>query len=160
MKIHRESILSLDLPYRERMVISRTVFAGGSGPRMAVVAGVHGDELEGLYLCQRLAAWLERLALTRPEALLGQVELYPAVNPLGLDTLSREVPVFDADLNRSFPGHAQGSLPQRIADALMRHLQGAALVIDVHASNRFLRELPQAAWLRSTRRCCCRSPAR
>lgn len=144
MKIRREPVLSLDLPYRERMVISRTVFMGGSGPRMAIVAGVHGDELEGLYLCQRFAAWLERLAQTRPEALLGQVELYPAVNPLGLDTLSREVPVFDADLNRSFPGHAQGSLPQRIADALMRHLQGTALVIDVHASNRFLRELPQA----------------
>jgi predicted deacylase len=132
------------MPYRERLVISRTVFAGGDGPRVAIVAGIHGDELEGLYLCQRLAAWLEPLARTRPEALHGRVELYPAMNPLGIDTISREIPVFETDLNRHFPGHPEGILPQRIADALMHSLQGAALVLDVHASNRFLRELPQA----------------
>ncbi|MFI4932902.1 MAG: succinylglutamate desuccinylase/aspartoacylase family protein, partial [Burkholderiales bacterium] len=34
-------------------------------------------------------------------------------------------------------------LPQRIADAAMRALGGAALVIDIQASNVFLREIPQ-----------------
>jgi predicted deacylase len=53
------------------------------------------------------------------------------------------VPVYDTDLNRNFPGHAQGPLPQRIAEAAMRHLCDAALVIDIHASNIFLREIPQ-----------------
>jgi predicted deacylase len=47
------------------------------------------------------------------------------------------------DLNRSFPGHADGMLPQRVAAAVMRELQAAALVLDVHASNIFLREIPQ-----------------
>jgi uncharacterized protein len=65
------------------------------------------------------------------------------MNPLGLDTLQRLVPVYDTDLNRNFPGHAQGPLPQRIAEAAMRHLRDAALVIDIHASNIFLREIPQ-----------------
>jgi uncharacterized protein len=143
MQICREPLLTLELPYRERLVVSRTLFSGGAGPRMAVVAGIHGDELEGLYLCHRLAGWLERLAQVHPQGLLGEVALYPAVNPLGLDTLHREVPVFGTDLNRSFPGHLDGLLPQRIADALMRDLEGAALVVDVHASNRFLREIPQ-----------------
>jgi predicted deacylase len=143
MHISREPLLTLELPYRERLVVSRTLYSGGAGPRMAVVAGIHGDELEGLYLCHRLAAWLERLAQMHPQGLLGEVALYPAVNPLGLDTLHREVPVFGTDLNRSFPGHLDGLLPQRVADALMRDLEGAALVVDVHASNRFLRELPQ-----------------
>src|SRR5262249_44327070 len=49
----------------------------------------------------------------------------------------------DVDLNRSFPGHHEGLLPQRIADGVMRALAGAALVVDVHASNVFLREIPQ-----------------
>lgn len=51
-----ETLLSLEMPYRERMRLQRSVFRGGDGPRVAVVAGIHGDELEGLYLCHRLAA--------------------------------------------------------------------------------------------------------
>ncbi len=141
--IHRDSILSLELPYREKLEIRRTVFSGGPGPRVALVSGIHGDELEGLYLCHRIAAWLEDLKRRRPEALLGTVELYPGMNPLGLETLQRLIPVFDTDLNRNFPGHAEGLVPQRIAAAAMKSLQGCALVVDVHASNIFLREIPQ-----------------
>lgn len=143
MQVTRDTILSLELPYRERLQLRRAVFDGGRGPTVAVVSGIHGDELEGLYVCHRVAQWLEQLARAHPGALRGRVELYPAVNPLGLDTLQRSIPVFDVDLNRSFPGHPQGMLPQRIADAMMHHLAGAALVLDVHASNIFLREIPQ-----------------
>jgi predicted deacylase len=143
MQIIHNSILTLELPYRERLALRRTVFHGGHRPKVAVLAGIHGDELEGLYVCHRLAAWLEDLATARPDALLGQVELYPAMNPLGLDTLQRLVPVYETDLNRNFPGHSEGPLPQRIAETAMRHLRDAALVIDIHASNIFLREIPQ-----------------
>lgn len=143
MRIDRDVILSLELPYRERLTLQRTAFTGGSGPRVAVVSGIHGDELEGLYVAHRLAAWLEDLARRRPEALRGRVELYPAVNPLGLDSLERSVPPQGIDLNRTFPGHPQGLIAQRVAAALMRELTGAALVVDVHASNVFLREIPQ-----------------
>jgi predicted deacylase len=144
MQAHQEAILSLALPYREKLEIRRSVFDGGrGGPKVGVVAGIHGDELEGLYLCHRLAAELEELSGRDPSALRGRVELYPALNPLGIDTIQRSIPVFDTDLNRAFPGHAEGLPPQRIADAVMRELAGAALVLDVHASNIFLREIPQ-----------------
>jgi uncharacterized protein len=65
------------------------------------------------------------------------------MNPLGLDTLQRLVPVYETDLNRNFPSQAQGPLPRRIAAAAICHLRDAALVIDIHASNIFLREIPQ-----------------
>jgi hypothetical protein len=143
MDILRDDIVSLALPYRERLRVQRTSFVGGDGPRVAVIAGIHGDELEGLFVCHRLAAWLEGLAETHPHALRGRVDLVPALNPLGIDTLERFVPVFDADLNRNFPGDAEGLLPQRIAAGAMAALAGAALVIDIHASNIFLREIPQ-----------------
>lgn len=139
-----ESILRLRLPYREELHLRRTVFGGGAGgPRIAVVSGIHGDELEGLHVCHCLAAWIEALVAKRPDGLCGRVELYPALNPLGIDTLQRFVPVFDTDLNRNFPGHPEGALPQRIAAAAIAALEGATLVIDVHASNIFLREIPQ-----------------
>ncbi|MDK9717373.1 MAG: M14 family metallopeptidase [Trichlorobacter sp.] len=138
-----ETIFSLAMPYCENLDIRRTVYKGGDGPRVAVTAGIHGDELEGLYVCHRLAAWLDNLQRTNPDALRGQVELYPALNPLGLDTLTRSVPVFDSDLNRSFPGSQQGDLPKRLAAAAMSALEGTSLVVDIHASNIYLREIPQ-----------------
>jgi predicted deacylase len=143
VQARQEKFFALAMPYRERLALERTVFEGGEGPRIAVVSGIHGDELEGLYVCHRLAARLEELGKRRPEALLGSLELYPAANPLGLDTLERTVPIYDVDLNRAFPGHREGLLPQRLADAIMRRLAGAALVIDIHASNVYLREIPQ-----------------
>jgi len=143
MEILHDDIVSLALPYRERLRVQRTSFVGGTGPRVAVIAGIHGDELEGLFVCHRLAAWLEQLADTHPHALRGRVDLVPALNPLGIDTLERFVPVFDADLNRNFPGDSDGLLPQRIAAGAMAALEGAALVIDIHASNIYLREIPQ-----------------
>jgi predicted deacylase len=138
-----ETFFTIEMPYREQMEIRRTVFRGGDGPRVAVVAGIHGDELEGLYVCHRLAVWLDELQRTNPAGLLGSVELYPAVNTLGLDTLTRGLPVFDTDLNRSFPGSAGGPLPDRLAAALMVELAGVSLVVDIHASNIYLREIPQ-----------------
>ena len=144
MTITEETFFALELPYRERLALERTVFdSGGGGPRVAVVSGIHGDELEGLYVCHRLAAWLEDIAARRPRALAGRVELYPALNPLGLDTLRRVVPIYDVDLNRNFPGHAEGLLPHRLSHAVMSALDGAALVVDIHASNIYLREIPQ-----------------
>ncbi len=143
MEVTQDSILTLELPYRERAEIRRTTFRGGDGPRMALVSGVHGDELEGLYVCHRLAAWLEEAERENPGMLRGSIELYPALNPVGVDSLQRFVPVFDSDLNRSFPGRADGLLPRRIAAAAMEHLSGADLVVDIHASNIFLREIPQ-----------------
>jgi len=143
MEIRRERFLRLELPYREHLTLERAVFTGGSGPRVAIVSGVHGDELEGLYVCHRLAARLEALAALHPGALRGQVELYPALNPLGLDTLERRVPIYGVDLNRVFPGHATGIVPQRLAHAVLEAIDGAALAIDIHASNVYLREIPQ-----------------
>ena len=138
-----ETFFTIEMPYCERMEIRRSVFRGGAGPRVAVVAGVHGDELEGLYVCHLLAAWLDELQRSNPHGLLGCVELYPAINTLGLDTLTRGLPVFDTDLNRAFPGSAGGPLPERLAAALMTALSGSALVVDIHASNIYLREIPQ-----------------
>src|SRR5271169_5736262 len=128
MDIQHDSIVTLQLPYREELQVRRTTFRGGDGPGAAVIAGIHGNELEGLYVCHRLAAWLEQLAEAHPHALRGRIDLIPAI-----DTLERFVPVFDADLNRNFPGDHNGLLPQRIAAAAMEALSGAALVIDIHA---------------------------
>jgi predicted deacylase len=143
VRIVHDDVLAMELPYRERLRLRRTIIHGGDGPRVAVVSGIHGDELEGLYVCHRIAAALDAMESERPGTLRGSVELHPALNPLGIDTLQRFVPLHDVDLNRNFPGDPRGLVPQRLADAVMQALAGAALVVDIHASNVFLREIPQ-----------------
>ncbi len=108
--------------------------------RICLVTGTHGDELEGQYVCFEVARRLREY----PEYLNGIVDIYPALNPLGIDTITRGIPAFDLDLNRIFPGDINGTMVETMANEIVASLQGANLVIDYHASNIFLKEIPQA----------------
>lgn len=74
----------------------------------------------------------------------GTVDVFPALNPLGVDSVSRGIPTFDLDMNRIFPGDPNGHLIEYTANKIIQDLKGADMVIDIHASNIFLREMPQA----------------
>ena len=47
---------------------------------------------------------LNRRLMEHPEYLHATVDIYPAINPLGINTIQRNIPLFDVDLNRIFPG--------------------------------------------------------
>lgn len=108
--------------------------------RICIVTGTHGDELEGQYICYELSRRLNE----KPHCLQGIIDIYPALNSLGVDSITRGIPDFDLDMNRIFPGRENGSMVERVAYDIVESLHGADLVIDVHASNIFLREIPQA----------------
>lgn len=108
--------------------------------RLCIVTGTHGDELEGQMVCYEMARRLNESI----GSLDGQVEIYPALNPLGIDTIQRGIPNFDLDMNRIFPGSKEGSVAEQMAYAIIEDLKGADLVIDIHSSNLYLRETPQA----------------
>lgn len=109
-------------------------------PRISLVTGLHGDELEGQFTCYELG---RRLSL-HPEGLAGVVDIYPALNPLGIESISRGVPGFNVEMNRLFPGNPDGFIVEKVAGEVLESLTGSDLVVDIHASNIFLRELPQA----------------
>jgi uncharacterized protein len=134
------TIISEGLPVDEKLIIRKNIIEGKSGgKRICIVTGTHGDELEGQYVCFELIRRLkENIAY-----LNGTVEIYPALNPLGLDSVKRGYPTFDLDMNRIFPGDPQGHLIESIAYQIVQDLKGADMVIDIHSSNIFLREMPQ-----------------
>lgn len=103
------------------------------------MTGTHGDELEGQYVCYEL----QRRIKENIECLTGIVDVYPAINPLGIDSITRGIPGFDLDMNRIFPGLENGSMPEYIASKIIDDLSGSAAVVDIHASNIFLEEIPQ-----------------
>ena len=107
--------------------------------RIAVVTGTHGDELEGQYVCFELA----RRISENMDCLKGVVDIYPAINPLGIDSITRGIPAFDLDMNRLFPGNIDGNMTEYLVAGIINDIEGADVVIDIHASNIFLTEIPQ-----------------
>ena len=135
-----KTIVSTALPINERFAIRKNIIRNGKGNRrVCIVTGTHGDELEGQMVCYLVAKQLnENLDL-----LDGTVEIYPALNPLGIDTIQRGIPNFDLDMNRIFPGNPNGTMAEQAAHLIVEDLKGADLVFDIHSSNLYLRETPQ-----------------
>lgn len=135
-----KTIISTELPVNERYMIRKNVIKHGTGSkRVCIVTGTHGDELEGQMVCYETARRLNE----NLNCLDGTVEIYPALNPLGIDTIQRGIPNFDLDMNRIFPGDKNGSMIEQSAYTIIEDLKGADLVIDIHSSNLYLRETPQ-----------------
>lgn len=142
-----KNVVSIKLPVAEEMIISKmrllppgvTEDEAKELPRFVVATGTHGDELEGQYVCYLL----NQAIAAHPEYLKSMIDIYPAINPLGIDSISRGIPHFDLDMNRIFPGNSQGTTEEVIAARIIEDMAGAVCAVDIHASNIFLREIPQ-----------------
>jgi predicted deacylase len=140
------ALLHMTAPTRQDFDIPCHEIGPADAPlRLALVAGLHGNELNGVFVLARLANFLQQVAAgDRPGTeLLGRVRVIPAVNVLGLNTRSRLWPFDGTDLNRMFPGYDAGETTQRIAHAVLRATAAAEWRIDVHSSNQDFEELPQ-----------------
>ena len=135
-----KTIVSTALPINERFAIRKNIIKNGKGNRrVCIVTGTHGDELEGQMVCYLVAKYLNE----HIDLLDGTVEIYPALNPLGIDTIQRGIPNFDLDMNRISPGNPNGTMAEQAAHLIVEDLKGADLVFDIHSSNLYLRETPQ-----------------
>jgi hypothetical protein len=85
------------------------------GPVLALTAGMHGDEINGMEIVRRILD----SGLHKPKR--GVTVCMPVVNLYGFLNYSREVPD-GKDINRSFPGNKTGSLASRVAYNLMREV--------------------------------------
>ncbi len=134
-----ESVALALLPVDEIYMIKKNrIQYGNSRKRICIVTGTHGDELEGQFVCYQL----QKILNSRKD-INGIIDIYPSLNPLGMDSMNRKVPFFDLDMNRIFPGDKEGSLVESVAYDIVSDLKGADLVIDIHASNVYLKEIPQ-----------------
>lgn len=138
-------VTEVDLPVDEKLRIYKNRLIPAAGlkgdeKRISVVTGTHGDELEGQYVCYEL----QRRIKEHMDNLTGIVDIYPAINPLGIDSITRGVPGFDLDMNRIFPGNTySGAMPEYLAAGIVKDLTGSDMCVDIHASNIFLKEIPQ-----------------
>lgn len=140
-----EIVTSVGLPIDEKLMIKKNrilpegVKSTDNLKRISIVTGIHGDELEGQYVCYELQRRIE----AEKECLTGIVDIYPAMNPLGIDSITRGIPAFDLDMNRLFPGNIDGNMTEYIAAGIIKDVAGSDCVLDIHASNIYLTEIPQ-----------------
>ena len=135
-----ETIASAALAVHENLNIQRRRIQNGkSSTRLSLVTGTHGDELEGQYLAYMVGSFIDK----NIDMLDGIVDIYPALNPMGIDSITRGIPMFDLDMNRVFPGSENGTMAEMLCAAIVKDISGSDVCIDVHSSNIFLKEIPQ-----------------
>jgi len=106
----------------------------GSGPRVLVMAGNHGDEYEGQIIVSRL---IRELDVTQVH---GQLILLPMANYPAAAAGSRVSPIDGGNLNRLFPGDPAGSVTRVIAHHIEHMLMpGCRYLIDLHSGGSSLK---------------------
>ncbi len=113
----------------------RTFGGTTPGPRVALVAGVHGGKVSAMRALQRLAVELE--GATVQGTLRGTVLLVETANAAGYAAgLAQLSPLDSLNLNRVFPGRADGRPTERLAALLMREIVAQSdYLIDLHGSD-------------------------
>jgi predicted deacylase len=102
------------------------------GPTVALLAGVHGDEEEGVLAVQRVLHLLEDGPLAS-----GCLRAVAVAHPAAYAAESRFSPLDGLNLARCFPGDERGSATQRLAHRLVeRVLRGSDVLIDLHSAGR------------------------
>lgn len=107
------------------------------GPTVFISAAIHGDELNGIEIIRRL--------LSQPnfKIIRGTLIAVPMVNVYGVANQSRYMPD-RRDLNRCFPGSAEGSLAGRVAHIFLNEIvQHCDYGIDLHTGAIHRSNLPQ-----------------
>ena len=105
--------------------------ANGEGPTLLLTGGVHGDEFEGPVALMRL---LQRLDITEIQ---GRVIIIPALNAAAVEVSSRVSPLDNLNMNRAFPGDADGSPTQMIAHYIETELLPLCdAAIDLHSGGK------------------------
>lgn len=101
------------------------------GPTAFLSAAAHGDELNGIEVVREVAHEWDH------GGLCGTLVCLPVLNVPGFIAQERYLPIYDRDLNRSFPGDPDATSAKRIASCIFRNFVAPCdLGIDFHTSTR------------------------
>jgi len=121
---HTLTLAGLEVPVIE-------VTGTGDGPRLTVLAGVHGCEYASMAAVRRWASGLGERDLR------GRVVAVPVLNlPAFRARTPFLVPDDGKNLNRCFPGDPAGTLADRLAyDAFTQLISGSDALVDAHTGD-------------------------
>lgn len=115
------------------------VFKNGEGPKVLLLAGVHGDEYEGQVLAMKLMRSLDL------QNVRGQIIIMNATNAPAVQAGTRTSPLDDGNLNRAYPGDPRGTPTEEIAYFINKVLlPGVDYLLDFHSGGNSTYFLPSA----------------
>ena len=101
------------------------------GPTLCLTAAAHGDELNGIEIVREVAHEWDHTELA------GTIVCLPVLNVPGFIAQQRYLPIYDRDLNRSFPGNETSTSAKRIAARIFKNfIEPCDLGLDFHTSTR------------------------
>lgn len=103
----------------------RTAYLGGDDPAIAVVGGIHGDEPCGVRAVETILS--ESPDFERPV-------VFVVVNERALESGTRYI---DEDLNRAFPGDANGDTHESRLAARLQDVIGDCLTLSMHSTQSY-----------------------
>ena len=121
-------------PVQVPVIVER---AHEDGPVVLLMAGMHGDEINGMEIIRRII----RKGINKPTK--GTIICIPVFNIFGFLNVMRVLPD-GRDLNRSFPGTKNGSLASQFAYHFMKEIAPMVdYVIDFHTGSAKRNNMPQ-----------------
>jgi hypothetical protein len=101
------------------------------GPTAFLSAAIHGDELNGIEVVREVAQEWDH------DDVCGTLVCLPVLNVQGFTAQERYLPIYERDLNRSFPGKQGSTSSNRIAYQIYRNfIKPCDLGLDFHTSTR------------------------
>lgn len=121
-------ILLLGLSPQDPPLVVREIRGAEPGPTVALVAGVHGGKRAAARALERLAAEL------RAGDVRGTLLLVPVAHEAAYRSdLAQRSPLDSLNLNRVFPGRADGRPTERLAHRIMRDIVARSdYLVDLH----------------------------
>ena len=117
-----------------------TVIKNGAGPTALLSGANHGDEYEGP------TALLDLVNRIDPARVSGRIIIVPMMNYPAFCAGTRTSPIDRGNMNRVFPGRADGTATEKMADYFQRTLLPMAeYVLDIHSGGKTLQFIPFAA---------------
>ncbi len=92
-------------------------------PKIAIVSGMNGEEIAGVFSAAQLVHFLQERETLDPNFINGEVLIIPSVNHFALNMGKRFWPLDNTDINVMFPGYDKGETTQRIAFKLFEAIK-------------------------------------
>lgn len=118
-----ERLFTLEGIYREDFHITGFRFGNGE-PAACIVGALRGNEYQQTYICSQLIRELKKLEEHGQIASNKKILVIPCLNQYATNIDKRFWPLDDSDINRRFPGVANGDTTQQIAAEILSSLEG------------------------------------
>ncbi|GJL77258.1 MAG: hypothetical protein NPINA01_02470 [Nitrospinaceae bacterium] len=121
----KETLLSISSPFGGTVSLCKNSWESGASPDsiLSIVSGMHGDQVNGLYINSLLTRFLDGVAANKEPGfkLTGRVQIFPVVNIHAVQSGERLWSFDDLDLDLAFPGNEKGEVAEQITRSLFTH---------------------------------------